>query len=301
MKSFHSPPADRKRPRKWGRPFGFTLIELLVVIAIIAVLIALLLPAVQQAREAARRSSCKNNLKQLGLVIHNYHEQYNRLPRHDELFGSEELRSLFEAHTIKKNGSQTFVDENKISILICPSSSHEFEEGPFKNKGKTINAKRYVTHYCGVAATWYKNGSGKSVSNHNGIFQWKKLSGPIRFAAITDGLSQTFAFGEYSQNGLFETSTTNGHKNRGQDGTKLETWASGYCTRFADANTDRVSAQIYNGNETGGGFGSNHTGGAHFGMADGSVHFIPGNMDGEIYHNTATRSGGEGKTVLSLP
>ena len=107
---------DRKS-FSWRRLRGFTLIELLVVIAIIAVLIALLLPAVQQAREAARRTQCKNNLKQLGLALHNYESTYSRFPSSGKGYNFQALQlQAFPTSTF--TAALPFIDQQNVYALF---------------------------------------------------------------------------------------------------------------------------------------------------------------------------------------
>ena len=117
---------------------GFTLIELLVVIAIIGVLVGLLLPAVQQAREAARRSSCANNLKQVGLAVHNFHDAYKKLPPTSAgyeklpwtglLLPYMELTTIYDQITLSDNvtaGSNSILTtaESAVGQYVCPTRS----------------------------------------------------------------------------------------------------------------------------------------------------------------------------------
>jgi prepilin-type N-terminal cleavage/methylation domain-containing protein/prepilin-type processing-associated H-X9-DG protein len=190
-----------------SRRSGFTLIELLVVIAIIGVLIALLLPAVQAAREAARRAQCTNNLKQLGIALHNYHDTIGALPlgrtvpQQDSYSVQARMLSFMEQTTLQSalnfdlgwsNPSNITAYRASVASFLCPSDAKEVPGG------RLWGATNYRANEGTSVVMWFgpsdTSGVNVGMPAPNGLFFSNEL---IKLAHITDGTSNTAAFSEH--------------------------------------------------------------------------------------------------------
>ncbi len=294
---------------------AFTLIELLVVIAIIAILIALLLPAVQQAREAARRSSCKSNLKQFGIALHNYHDTFGALPYRSggpatagnrlsgmvSLLPYIEQANVFEAIYAGDNSGGVPVPwgwdtdsgaipnpyTTEITVLNCPSNPAH---------SSTDSVGKHAYHFS-AGDSWNVNSS-----NPRGLFG---LGSSVKFRDVTDGTSNTIAMTErrfpVNSNDVGRTARDGGNHTVPNDCAAEFNAATGqYVGSHADWSGRRwpdggggfsaVNTCLppngpqcaHNNHDAQNGFytaSSFHTGGVQVVMTDGAVRFISENID----------------------
>ena len=305
---------------------AFTLIELLVVIAIIAILIGLLLPAVQKVRDAANRSKCQNNLKQLAIAAHAYHDAYNLLPQNffdgvqnpgsqgyswiAQMLPQLEQANIYTTYNIANRATATPMNvaingqqirQIVIPTLRCPADVAPAQAGTVVANGFNDSA---VTSYKGVSGSnwdWgdHKNsvpgGSPDGLNQGNGIFDRRMVESDgsfnsslnsLRLSGIKDGTSNTFMIGE-SSNSISTHTGFWGFFNH----------TTGTCAiplDYKQTNGEYWPIDEYGRNYS---FHALHSQGANFAMADGSVRFIRTSIELAPYRAAATIRGNE---TLSL-
>ena len=300
---------------------GFTLIELLVVIAIIAILIALLLPAVQQAREAARRSQCKNNLKQLGLAMHNYHDTHNCFPPGFIRQGTGgvpadyttfcSVRADGVALTTGTNGRGwawsvfvlPFIDQaslyNQLKPDGCLPPDSGSTSGSYNNNGQALLRTPLPALLCPSSPNEGRETNNSfgdySMCNYVANQQLFEASTSRRMRDIVDGTSNTILLGE--RHFLQRDKPTDPALMTGrqvgavafvqQDNSTASALGNGYWPINSPyvGDTGCCGNDAVNTRYT---FASMHEGGAHFVLCDGSVRFIGENIEDRPTHDTST-------------
>lgn len=298
-----------RMPKRHGRRLsGFTLVELLVVIAIIGILIALLLPAVQAAREAARRSQCTNNLKQLTLAMHNYHDVYlqfplpgmigNRLGWNSSILAQIEQGPLFQQMDCNITGTALTnpnlqASTTQIGAFLCPSSTTDERFSTYPTDYPTGSGKRvYSIHYYGIlgprgnlpgTTTPYRCVSMTAAFGgecQDGVL-WQYA---CNMSDIRDGTSNTYLLGEASWSGLTSFRRPWARAKYGDSRGTLYLVSKNIEYPINSDNSSKWNAFS---------FGSEHPGGCQFSFADGSVRFVSETINWDVYLSTASRRSGE--------